>query len=258
MAWIIISVVVGFVLLKFIVDRNKLQGEITKIGGMSEAYHILLDDIQNSPISKKNKETNDFVEYIWEENGSASRISVLQTFSGYVVNWEVKSSWGKVSNRWEFEKNTDQNIARTEIGNGMKLKYAESMDKMMRGFYEGDLDFSKPEPTRISSKTIAGKPPQHRNTIDRCFEEQWLKEYNRRGKEHQNLVSRARARTEKIQEIIKQLDYSSPPFNRALVEAKGEDYEKAIKIWQQAEALRLFKEWEKSEAEKKAPPFKND
>lgn len=138
MIWTIVLLIVGFVILKFVMDRNKLQNETTKHGGMSEIYDVLLSDFKNSPIAKKNKETNDFIEYMWEENGSLSRISVLQTFSGYVVDWQVKSSWGMVSNTWDFKKNIDQNLARIEIVNGMKTKYSEAMDKMMRGFYEGN------------------------------------------------------------------------------------------------------------------------
>lgn len=109
--WTLILLVVGFVVVKFVIDMSKQGKQVSAEGGMRTKYRVLIDRLlSGDPRSRVIREDRTAVLLGMSSAGGSTTFDVVQTFGSVTVKWNVNSPiFGKHSTEVSFPEDMDQN-----------------------------------------------------------------------------------------------------------------------------------------------------
>ena len=126
MWYIVLIVCIGYVIIKFMLDRADLNDNISQRGGMRKVYSQLFEYFLCDDECEIISEKNDEIIILLRTDTSINRFRFLQLFGKLRIECIIKSSIvGEIKCNWEFPNNTDQelmiNTITRDIDNKFKL-----------------------------------------------------------------------------------------------------------------------------------------
>lgn len=112
---IILLILIGIVIIKFLLDRNTQSSKIAMEGGMKIKYREVIQILMRDPRTKIFNESSDSITLGLSNMGGTTLFILTQTFGNLTVQWKVDSPvFGKHKMEWDFPENSDQkNMAET-------------------------------------------------------------------------------------------------------------------------------------------------
>lgn len=110
-----ILIVFGLIFLMFLYERNKKLKQISREGGMTRKYSILLDTLLLDPDARIVKLDSDFVMVEYNANAIYWRYQLLQTGSYLTISYFQKTFIGDLKEEWRFPETMNQNLMLEQI-----------------------------------------------------------------------------------------------------------------------------------------------
>lgn len=126
---IVLLILVGIVIVKFLIDRSTQSSKIVMEGGMKNKYHDLVQFLMKAPRTKIFNETSDSITFGLSNMGGTTLFILTQTFGNVTVQWKVDSPvFGKHKMEWDFKENADQKNMAETIENDLELYQRKIMN----------------------------------------------------------------------------------------------------------------------------------
>jgi hypothetical protein len=120
--WVIITVIVIAVVLKFIYDGQQQSIKVTKEGGMANKYSMLVRHImEGDPRVRITKQTATSIDFALSSAGGITAFFLTQTFGNLTVQWKMHSPiFGDHKLEWEFPEYLDQEKMIARLNNDLE------------------------------------------------------------------------------------------------------------------------------------------
>lgn len=128
--WITITLVIVFIIGKFLFDKNKQASKITMEGGMRNKYHDLIGFLKaGDSRTKIFQETSDSITLGLSNTGGTTLFILTQTFGYVTVQWKIDNPIvGKHKMEWDFPEYSDQKKMTERIANDLEKYQKNLMD----------------------------------------------------------------------------------------------------------------------------------
>lgn len=117
---IVLLIIVGIIIIKFLIDRGSQSSIIKQQGGMKNKYRELIQALMMDPRTKIFNESPDSISLGLSNMGGTTLFILTQTFGFVTVQWKVDSPvFGKHKMEWDFPENQDQRKMVEKIENDL-------------------------------------------------------------------------------------------------------------------------------------------
>lgn len=105
--WIFISLIVFFIIVKFLYDRNSMLDKIDSNGGILIKYSTLISYMLSHPNSEISSKGKDHVNIFCKGMGVSTLFSITPGFDVVIIKWETNlGNSGSFNHSWQFKETT--------------------------------------------------------------------------------------------------------------------------------------------------------
>lgn len=133
MWWLIIVVIFGWSIIKFLKANNEQASSVAKQGGMRKKYRTLVNHfLSGRSDCRVVRETGTSIVVGSSSAGGSTYFDIVQTFGTVTVVWRSSSVMlGKHKIEWEFNEFMDQNDMIKKIDNDTEVYMMNVIQKFM-------------------------------------------------------------------------------------------------------------------------------